>query len=128
MLRGQNTSRTTFIARSVGSLMSYFARDLDTLKLEDVGNLGWNPICFITPVGFRYYFPAFARGQNESHLGSPVTRGRGVASGYSQPAMRPPSAFRLAVGGTSSSVYRPPTSNNRIWRAKAWGFCQGWLS
>ena len=26
------------------------------------------------------------------------------ASGYSQPAMRPPSAFRLAVGGTSNRV------------------------
>ena len=37
------------------------SRDLDSLKLEDVGNPGWNPVCFITPQGFRYYFPALAR-------------------------------------------------------------------
>ena len=37
------------------------SRDLDTLKLEDVGKPGWNPICFITPEGFCYYFPALAR-------------------------------------------------------------------
>lgn len=37
------------------------ARDLDTLSLADVGNPGWDPICFITDEGFRYYFPALAR-------------------------------------------------------------------
>jgi hypothetical protein len=37
------------------------SRDLDTLGMEDVGNPGWDPICFITPQGFRYYFPALAR-------------------------------------------------------------------
>jgi hypothetical protein len=37
------------------------SRDLDSLALEDVGNAGWDPICFITPEGFRYYLPALVR-------------------------------------------------------------------
>jgi hypothetical protein len=37
------------------------ARDLATLKLEDVGNGGWDPICFVSDPGFFYYLPALAR-------------------------------------------------------------------
>ena len=37
------------------------SRDLRTLQLDDVGQLGWSPICFLTPEGFRYYLPAFVR-------------------------------------------------------------------
>lgn len=37
------------------------SRDLDTLSMAEVGNLGWDPICFLTDDGFRYYFPALAR-------------------------------------------------------------------
>lgn len=37
------------------------SRDLDTLKIEDVGNPGWNPISFTTPEAFRYYLPALMR-------------------------------------------------------------------
>jgi hypothetical protein len=37
------------------------SRDLSTLTLEDVGNPGWDPICFITPEGFAYYLPALFR-------------------------------------------------------------------
>lgn len=37
------------------------SRDLDSLRIEDVGNPGWDPICFITTEGFGYYFPALAR-------------------------------------------------------------------
>ncbi len=37
------------------------ARNLDTLAASDVGNPGWNPICFITSEGFCYYFPALVR-------------------------------------------------------------------
>jgi hypothetical protein len=37
------------------------AHDVDTLALDDVGNPGWDPICFISPQGFAYYFPALAR-------------------------------------------------------------------
>jgi hypothetical protein len=36
-------------------------RDLDTLSMDDVGNAGWDPICFVSPAGFAYYFPALAR-------------------------------------------------------------------
>jgi hypothetical protein len=35
--------------------------DLDTLTREAVGHAGWDPICFISPEGFAYYFPALAR-------------------------------------------------------------------
>jgi hypothetical protein len=37
------------------------SRNRDTLCVEDVGNPGWDPICFITPEGFAYYAPALAR-------------------------------------------------------------------
>ncbi len=37
------------------------ARDRETLALEDVGNAGWDPICFVTAEGFRYYLPALVR-------------------------------------------------------------------
>lgn len=37
------------------------SRDLDTLCLEDIGNPGWDPICFISPAGFAYYLPALLR-------------------------------------------------------------------
>ena len=35
--------------------------DIYTLRIEDVGNPGWDPICFISPEGFAYYLPALAR-------------------------------------------------------------------
>ena len=37
------------------------SHDLETLRLEHVGNCGWDPICFATPEAFSYYFPALAR-------------------------------------------------------------------
>ena len=37
------------------------ARDPDSLGLADVGNAGWDPICFVTEAGFRYYLPALVR-------------------------------------------------------------------
>lgn len=36
-------------------------RDRGTLGIEDVGNLGWDPICFCSPNGIAYYFPTLAR-------------------------------------------------------------------
>ena len=36
-------------------------RNRDSLSLSDVGNPGWDPVCFISPEGFAYYLPAFAR-------------------------------------------------------------------
>ena len=37
------------------------SRDLDSLTVEDVGNQGWDPICFATDEAFLYFFPALAR-------------------------------------------------------------------
>ena len=37
------------------------ARDVRTLGIEDIGNPHWDPICFISPEGFAYYFPALTR-------------------------------------------------------------------
>jgi len=37
------------------------SRDPESLRVEDVGNPGWNPLCFISPEGFAYYMPALAR-------------------------------------------------------------------
>jgi hypothetical protein len=37
------------------------SRDNDTLQEEDVGNPGWDPLCYVDPEGFGYFFPALAR-------------------------------------------------------------------
>jgi hypothetical protein len=37
------------------------SRTRETLKIEDVGNPGWDPICFTSPQGIAYFFPALAR-------------------------------------------------------------------
>lgn len=37
------------------------SRDVDSLQIEDVGNPGWDPICFVSPEGFAYLFPGLAR-------------------------------------------------------------------
>ena len=34
---------------------------LDSLTIEDIGNACWNPIAYVSPAGFCYYFPALAR-------------------------------------------------------------------
>ncbi len=36
-------------------------RDRDTLKIEDVGNICWQPISYCSPVGMAYYMPSLAR-------------------------------------------------------------------
>lgn len=37
------------------------SRTPETLSIEDVGNPGWDPICFISPSGFAYFLPGLAR-------------------------------------------------------------------
>ena len=37
------------------------SRNLDTLTIADVGNIGWTPIPITTPAAFSYLFPALAR-------------------------------------------------------------------
>ena len=37
------------------------SRDRETLAFEDVGNPGWDPLCFASAQGIAYYFPALAR-------------------------------------------------------------------
>lgn len=37
------------------------SRTPETLTVEDVGNPGWDPICFISPDGFAYFLPGLAR-------------------------------------------------------------------
>lgn len=33
----------------------------ETIGLEQLGKPGWDPICFVLPAGFLYYFPAMVR-------------------------------------------------------------------
>lgn len=33
----------------------------DTIGMDELGNPGWDPICFITVPGYLYYMPGFAR-------------------------------------------------------------------
>ena len=36
--------------------------DADTISLSELGNPGWDPVCFISNIeGFRYYLPALIR-------------------------------------------------------------------
>ena len=35
--------------------------DIDTIGLDQLGNPGWDPICFATPQAKHYYMPAFVR-------------------------------------------------------------------
>ncbi len=35
--------------------------DRDSIGLGQLGNRGWDPLCFVHPQGFLYYFPAMVR-------------------------------------------------------------------
>jgi hypothetical protein len=35
--------------------------DIDTIGLEELGNPGWDPMCFATPEATHYYLPALIR-------------------------------------------------------------------
>ena len=37
------------------------SHDQDSIGLEQLGNAAWDPICFISPAGYKYYFPALIR-------------------------------------------------------------------
>jgi hypothetical protein len=37
------------------------AYDINTIGIEQLGNPGWDPLCFASPVGFLYYLPALIR-------------------------------------------------------------------
>ena len=37
------------------------AYTVETLPLEPINHAGYDPICFINPEGFQYYFPALVR-------------------------------------------------------------------
>lgn len=36
-------------------------KDIETIGLEELGNPGWDPICFANTQGFKYYLPALVR-------------------------------------------------------------------
>jgi hypothetical protein len=37
------------------------AYDVNTIGIEQLGNPGWDPLCFASPEGFLYYLPALIR-------------------------------------------------------------------
>lgn len=37
------------------------SRHLESLRIEDVGNPGWDPLCFTSAEGLLYYLPALGR-------------------------------------------------------------------
>jgi hypothetical protein len=37
------------------------AYDVNTIGLEQLGNPGWDPLCFVSPEGLLYYLPALIR-------------------------------------------------------------------
>jgi hypothetical protein len=43
--------------------------EVDTIGMEELGSPGWDPICFATPEGKKYYVPAFVRLSLETMAG-----------------------------------------------------------
>ena len=43
--------------------------DVDTIGLDQLGNPGWDPICFASPEGKQYYLPALIRLSLETMTG-----------------------------------------------------------
>jgi hypothetical protein len=76
------------------------ARDLDTLKIEDVGNPGWDPICFATDEAFMYLVPALAR----LALAAPADRHGWYFEQF---------LFHLALDGGSNRRLRAATPEQR---------------
>ena len=37
------------------------SRENETLRIADVGNPGWDPLCYVDASGFAYFFPGLAR-------------------------------------------------------------------
>ena len=37
------------------------ALDIDIIGIDELGNPGWDPICFASPEGKKYYLPALIR-------------------------------------------------------------------
>lgn len=37
------------------------AADIDTIGLKELGNPGWDPVCFCSDEGKKYFMPAFVR-------------------------------------------------------------------
>lgn len=37
------------------------AHTRESISVRELGNPGWDPVCFLTDEGFRYYLPALAR-------------------------------------------------------------------
>src|SRR5439155_8216703 len=37
------------------------AYDVDSIGVQQLGNPGWDPLCFVSPEGFLYYLPALIR-------------------------------------------------------------------
>jgi len=37
------------------------ACDIDSISLQQLGNPGWDPLCFVSSEGFLYYLPALIR-------------------------------------------------------------------
>ena len=37
------------------------SHDVETIGLSELGNAGWDPLCFCSAAGLRYYFPALVR-------------------------------------------------------------------
>ncbi len=37
------------------------SRDNESLRIDDVGNECWDPLCFVNSDGFKYFFPGLAR-------------------------------------------------------------------
>jgi len=78
------------------------SRNPDTLTSEDV-RLGWDPLCFINPVGFQYYFPALTRLALE-----------GTGDSYFIDRL----IFHLELDGSRNSRYLQFTAEQRLFVVK----------
>jgi hypothetical protein len=55
------TSRTIAIVVSAEHDATLLAYDVDSISVQQLGNPGWDPLCFATAEGLLYYVPALIR-------------------------------------------------------------------
>ena len=59
----------------------------ESLPYSAIENIGWDPTCFLSPLGFRYYLSALIRLSNENHDWIDTLMSR--LTGYQRPGLTP---------------------------------------
>lgn len=77
------------------------ARTRETLAIQDVGNPGWDPMCFSSPEGIAFYMPSLVRLAFAEPLGGYGWYGDQLL-------------FHLYSGGTENGLYKYCNAEQRL--------------